>query len=215
MVNQISDGLFCLNDEPSKAGLRHYAYFLVNPAGNLLFHPLKKTRLLKRQESLFAEHGGIKLQILTHDAEASSSCDWIYQRFGSGLYVHSSDAPQVAHKTRCPIAHAFQSGHRTLAGLDAIPLTGHTLGFTAYKLTTPETVFLFTGDFLVPVGDRWIANVYKLLKAVGIANLKSLKELEFDAVLPNMSKGPRVPPFSLAGSERLKAIDEAIRALAK
>ena len=215
MVNQITEGLFCLADESSRTALRHYSYFLVHRAGNLLFHPLKKTSLLKRHEALFAEHDGVKLQVLTHDAEASSSCEWIHDRFGAGLYLHDSDAPQVKRKTKCPIAHTFPSGHRIYDGLDAIPLTGHTLGFTAYKLATPGITFLLTGDFLTPAGEGWIANVYKLLLPVGIANLKALKDTSFDAVLPNISKGLGMPPFKLTASERIRAIDQAIAGLTK
>ena len=215
MVNRICKGLFSFADESSKTGMKHYSYFLLHPAGNLLFHPLKKTSLLKSHEAVFAEHGGIKLQVLTHDAEASSSCEWIHQRFGAGLYVHDSDAPQVARKTRCPIAHAFPSGHQICDGLDAISLTGHTLGFTAYKLTTQAHTFLFTGDFLSPTAKGWIANVYKLLLPVGIANLNSIKNIPFDAILPNISKGPDTPPFNLTASERIHAIDLAIAGLAK
>src|SRR5215472_7645483 len=180
------DRLFCLTEENPKSELKHYSYFLVRPEGNLLFHPLKKMTLLKRHESFFAEWGGIALQILTHDAEASSSCEWIHQRFGAGLYFHSSDTPHVARKTKCPIAHAFSSAHRVFDGLEAIPLTGHTLGFTAYRLTTPNAIFLFTGDSLTPTNDGWVANVYKLLMQVGIANLNAMKSFSFDAVLPNM-----------------------------
>lgn len=103
------------------------------------------------------------------------------------------------------IAHAFPSGHRICDGLDAIPLTGHTLGFTAYKLTTQALTFLFTGDFLSPTAKGWIANVYKLLMPVGIANLNSIKNIAFDAILPNISKGPDTPPFNLTASEHVHA----------
>lgn len=136
--SKILSRLFCLVEGNPKTPLKHYSYFLIHPEGNILFHPLKKTSVLKRHEALFAEHGGIRLQLLTHDTEAPSSCEWIHQRFGAGLYFHSSDAPHVARKSRCPIAHAFSSGHRVVDGLDAIPLSRHILGFTAYKLSTSE-----------------------------------------------------------------------------
>ena len=98
-MNQITEGLFCLADESSRTALRHYSYFLVHRAGNLLFHPLKKTSLLKRHEALFAEHDGVKLQVLTHDAEASSSCEWIHDRFGAGLYLVRVVAPDLGGKS--------------------------------------------------------------------------------------------------------------------
>jgi len=212
---RIAEGLFCLNEENPGSGLKHYSYLLLHPQGNLLFHPLKKTAVLKRHESWLAEHGGIKLLMLTHDAEASASCDWLNQRFGAELYFHSSDSRHVTHKTRCPIAHAFSSGHQVFQGLDAIPLTGHTLGFTAYKLLTPGETFLFTGDFLSPANEAWVAKVHKLLMPVGIANLNALKDLEFDAMLPNMSKGQATPPFRLTASQRVVAIDSAVSKLTK
>ena len=102
---------FCLTEENPKTALKHYWYFLVRPEGNILFHPLKKTSLLKQHEPLFVERGGIKLQLLTHDAEASPSCEWVHERFGAGLYFHSLDAPQVARKTKCPVTFAFSSRH--------------------------------------------------------------------------------------------------------
>jgi hypothetical protein len=110
----VADRLFCLTEENPKSALKHYSYFLVRPEGNGLFHPLKKTSLLKQYEPFFAQWGGITLQILTHDAEASRSCEWVHQRFGAGLYFHSSDASHVARKTKCPVAQAFSSGHRCL-----------------------------------------------------------------------------------------------------
>lgn len=121
----------------------------------------------------------------------------------------------LARKTRRPIAHAFSSGHRVVDGLDAIPLSGHTLGFTANKLSTSEATFLFTGDFLTLTNDEWTANVHKLLMQVGIANLNALKDISFSAVLPNMSKGPATPPFNLTAAERICAMDSAIARLTK
>jgi len=215
MVKKLAEGLFCIAEEGSKTARKHYSYFLIHPQGNLLFHPLKRTTLLKKDETLFADHGGIKLQVLTHDAEASSSCEWINERFGAGIYVHSSDLPKLARKTRCPVAHAFSSGHQVVERLDAIPMTGHTLGFTAYRLVTPGTTFLFTGDFFSPVADRWVARVFKLLMPVGVANLGALKNISFDAVLPNVSKGPGAPAFVLSAAERDRAIDDAIAQLSK
>ena len=212
---QVTERLFCLTEENPKTALKHYSYFLVRPEGNILFHPLKKTSLLKQHEPLFVECGGIKLQLLTHDAEASPSCEWVHQRFGAGLYFHSSDAPQVTRKTNCPVTFAFSSRHHVYNGLEAIPLTGHTLGFSAYKLTTPNATFLFTGDFLTRAEHGWIANVHKLLMQVGIANLDALKTSAFDAVLPNVSKGHAAPPFYLSPDERLRAIDGAIARLTK
>src|SRR5215469_714159 len=163
---QISDRLFCLTEAVPKSMIKHYSYFLARPAGNLLFHPLKKTSLLKRFENWFAESGGIALQVLTHDAEASKSCDWMYQRFRAGLYLHASDLPNVVRKSTCPVAKAFSSGHRLDDEVEAIPLSGHTLGFTAFRIKTPSGVFLLTGDFLVPTRAGWTANVYKLLMPV-------------------------------------------------
>jgi hypothetical protein len=60
-----------------------------------------------------------------------------------------------------------------------------------------------------------VANLYKLLMPVGIENLKLLKELEFDFLLPNESKGLLQPPFKLVGSSRGTAIDNAIEVLAR
>jgi hypothetical protein len=75
--------------------------------------------------------------------------------------------------------------------------------------------FLFTGDFLSPTADGWVARVHKLLRPVGIANLNALKETSFDAVLPNMSRGPGTPPFNLSAKERRSAVDIAIARLTK
>jgi glyoxylase-like metal-dependent hydrolase (beta-lactamase superfamily II) len=198
-----------------KTSRKHYSYFLIHPEGNILFHPLKGASALKRHEALFAKHGGIGLQLLTHGAEASASCEWIHHRFGAGLYFHTADAPRVARKTRCAVAHAFSSGHRVVDGLDAIPLPGHTPGFTAYKLSTSKATFLFAGDFLMPADDEWTVRVSKPLMQVGIANLNALKKISFTAVLPNMSKGAATPPFNLSETERRCAIDSAIAGLTK
>ena len=181
----------------------------------MLFHPLKKTTLLKQQDALFEEHGGLRLQMLTHDAEASASCQWINERFGAGIYVHSSDAHNLTARTRCPVVQVFSSRHRVADGLEAIPLSGHTPGFTAYRLELPEATFLFSGDFLSPTPEGWVARVRKLLMPVGVANLNALKNISFDAILPNMSKGPGLPPFSLTPKEREGAIDAAIARLTK
>jgi glyoxylase-like metal-dependent hydrolase (beta-lactamase superfamily II) len=207
---QIAPGLFCFTESGPKNQLRHYSYFLIRPEGNLLFHPLKKTSVLRRYEDWFSEQGGVDIQVLTHGAEASRSCDWIYKRFGAGLHFHVSDTSQVARKTSCPVARAFSSGHQVGSEVIALPLSGHTLGFTAYKIKVPKRTFLVTGDFLMPTGSAWIARVRKGLMSAGIANLNAMKAIDFDAVLPNMSKGPSTPPFALSLKERIRAIDEAV-----
>ena len=48
---------------------------------------------------------------------------------------------------------------------------------------------------------------------VGIENLKLLKEIEFDFLLPIESKGLLQSPFKLVGSSRSTAIDHAIEVL--
>lgn len=213
-IARITSDLFCLSESKPGNGPRHYSYFLKRDGGNLLFHPLKKTSELRKSAELFDGHGGIKLQILTHGAEASSTCEWIHQRYGAGLYFHHADKPHVLRKTKCPIATAFATGHQVDEGLEAVPLSGHTLGFTAYRLISPSGVFLFIGDFLVPKEGVWIANVYKLLMPVGIANLNELKRIGFDYLLPNKSKGPGQPPFKMGPAERESTIDDAISRLA-
>lgn len=213
-IAKIAEGFFCLSESNLKTGLSHYSYFLKRDGGNLLFHPLKKTSELKKYAALFEEHGGIKLQLLTHDAEASASCEWVQQCYGAGLYFHVADTPHLKQKTKCPISTAFSARHQLDDGIEAIPLSGHTLGFTAYRLVT-ERVFLFIGDFLVPKRGKWTANVRKLLMPVGIANLNLLKTLDFDYLLPNKSKGPERPPFALAPAERESSIDAAIAGLMK
>ncbi len=50
-------------------------------------------------------NGGVKLQLLKHDAEVSSSCDWICERFGAGLYRNAPDTPYLVRKSACPIAN--------------------------------------------------------------------------------------------------------------
>jgi glyoxylase-like metal-dependent hydrolase (beta-lactamase superfamily II) len=212
-IANVADGLHCISETNPKTGLSHYTYFLKHGSGNLIFHPLKKTAELKKCARLFDESGGIKLQLLTHDAEASSSCDWVHERYGAGLYLNAADTPHLVRKTRCPIAKVFSGAHRISDDLEAIPLTGHTLGFTAFRLVRRDRVFLFIGDFLVPRAGLWVANVRKVLMPAGIENLKLLKKLEFDFLLPNKSKGPLQPPFRLVGSSRETAIDKAIRVL--
>ena len=165
-IAKIAEGFFCLSESNLKTGLSHYSYFLKRDGGNLLFHPLKKTSELKKYAALFEEHGGIKLQLLTHDAEASASCEWVQQCYGAGLYFHVADKPHLKQKTKCPISTAFSARHQLDDGIEAIPLSGHTLGFTAYRLVM-ERVFLFIGDFLVPKRGKWTANVRKLLMPVG------------------------------------------------
>ena len=212
-IAKIADGLHCISETNPKTGLSHYSYFLKCDSGNLLFHPLKKTAELEKCSRLFDENGGVKLQLLTHDAEASSSCDWIHERYGAGLYFNAADTPHLVRKSACPIANAFSGAHRISDAIEAIPLTGHTLGFTAYRLVHLDGVFLFIGDFLVPKVGVWAANIYKLLMPIGIENLKLLKRLEFDFLLPNKSKGSPQPPFKLVGSDREAAINDAILAL--
>jgi len=214
-IANVADGLHCISETNPKAESSHYSYFLKRDSGNLLFHPLKEAAELKKCSRLFDESGGIKLQLLTHDAEASSSCDWVHERYGAGLYCNAADTPHLVRKTRCPIANAFSGAHRISNDLEAIPLTGHTLGFTAFRLVHRDGVFLFIGDLLVPKAGIWAANVRRQLMPAGIRNLKLLKKLEFDYLLPNKSKGPLQPPFRLVGPSRETAIDNAIRVLQK
>jgi hypothetical protein len=211
---EIAEGLHVFSNPSSGRKTRH-CDFLVREAGNLLFHGPDQASFYKAHGDFFDEHGGIGFHVLTHAPEASPACAVVQERWKAGLYVHEWDRPEAEKKSGLSVENIFQGRHFLPGGdVEAIPLPGHTLGFTSYRFEIGGASFLASGDTIVQNIKGWRAKVPKVLAELGGKSLEVLRGIEVDFLIPNQSTEQGVPiPFGREERERI--VDEAAAALAK
>jgi hypothetical protein len=179
------------------------AFLLEREAGNILIY---RTGALAGEARRFEELGGIARQYLNHSHEAM---------FGDAepavdapLFVHEADAGEV--RRRAPVRATFSRRHRLDDDFEVIPIPGHTPGATAYLWDTGEHRLLFTGDSIYLRNDRWVAAVLDSSdRDAYVASLETLRELDFDVLVP-WAATIGAPPYSMVaegeGGERIDAI---------
>jgi glyoxylase-like metal-dependent hydrolase (beta-lactamase superfamily II) len=208
----LADGFFAFAN-PSGAQMIRYCYFLVRAEGNLLFQGPDEKSFYESHRSFFEEHGGIALQVLTHGPEASPVNAAVAESFDAPLYAHEWDRPEIEKKSGLALDHAFSERHALPGrGVEAIPLPGHTLGFTAYRVEAGGTRFLLLADLLVRNKKRWRAKVNKLLRDHGIASLGTVRGLDVEVMLPNMLSFHDFPVL-FGRDERARIVDEALEGI--
>src|SRR5262245_51675191 len=197
-IHALVDNLFAITTtfEAGSQGIKHlHAYYLVLPDLRLLFHGPDRVDFYKQHDAFFSEHGGIDRQVLNHGADASPACTYVEKTYGAPIYIHEADVEHAIRKRKGPVAGSFSEGHSLTKGLDAIPLPGHTQGFTVFRWTTPDTRYLISGDIIHEDPQGWTAFLNEGLHRIGAQSLQRLREIECDALLPNETAGENTPPI--------------------
>ena len=184
-----------------------HAYILRLPNENLLFHGPDRVAVYKH----FAdEFNGISRHILSHHADASPACQYVANTLGAKPYVHIDDAVNTAKRAKIPVDGNFLDEHQVADGLKAIPLPGHSSGFTVYIWQGSRGRYLFGGDIIFTDPKGWTAFFDHKPYEVGLNSLKRLRDLDVDYLLLNESLGDVVPPVPFARGQREQAVSEAI-----
>jgi glyoxylase-like metal-dependent hydrolase (beta-lactamase superfamily II) len=213
-IREIVDGLHVISN-PSAGRKTRHSYLLVRESGNLLFHGPDQASFYKQYGDFFDEQGGIGLQVLTHAPEASPACAAVLSRWKADLYLHEWDLPEMVRKSGLSTEKIFSGRHMLPGGdVEAIPLPGHTLGFTGYRFEIDGGRFLVSGDMIVENIKGWRAKVPKVLAELGAKSLETLRGIEVDFLIPNQSSD-QGPPIPFGHDERERIVDEAADALAR
>ena len=95
--------------------------------------------------------------------------------------------------------------------MKAIPLPGHTPGFTGYVVKSANGAWLLSGDFILPSARGWRTRADKRLDAAGYASLGPAGRIRCEGYLPNQSAATAPPPWPASPA----MFDEARAALIK
>jgi hypothetical protein len=192
-----------------------YAYFLVRPAGNCLFHGPHPATFYREQRDFFDAHGGIALQVCSHTGDVSQSADLIEETWGAPLYINRWDARGVSEQLGRTV-EGFVENVGPGPDLGAIYTPGHSLGFHSFRWSGAQGSYLFASHLIErrASGSRWIFALHPILKDAGLRALERLRGIDVDFLLPlrtqgrDLARGPRAPlPFGKL--ERETAVDQA------
>lgn len=217
-ITSIDSNLFAITTTftAGSQGIKHlHAYYLVLPGMRLLFHGPDRVDFYKQHDAFFAEHGGIDRQIMNHGADVSPACTYVEKTYGAPIYIHDDDVDHAIRKRKGPVVGSFSTRHALTSGLEAIPLPGHTPGFTVFLWTTPSTRYLISGDIVHEDPQGWTAFLGEGLQQTGARSLQRLGEIECDVLLPNETTGENTPPIRFGPSERKTIVQEVLRRVAK
>ena len=104
---------------------------------------------------------------------------------------------------------------RAAPGLEALPLPGHTAGFSVYRWQGREGLYLFGGDVIFRDGQGWTAFFSHRPYAIGVESLRRLIQLDADFLLLNESLDDATPPIQFGREARQAAVGEALERVAK
>ena len=184
---------------PGTRGIQRYAYLLKRRAGNILVHGPDDPKFYDAFADVIDQHGGVALQLLTHKDEAAAGSVRAWKTWQAPIKVHAFDEAPVRRKTenRVPL-ECFDREHR-FAGLQALWLPGHSVGFSCFRWHGANGVYLFSGDLVVPTQRGWRGsgdlNAYRY-------SLNRLRRMKFDYLLPNGGRADLPPPIALRGDTR-------------
>ena len=197
-------------------GVKHlHAYYLVLPDMRLLFHGPDRVDFYKQHAAFFSEHGGIDRQVMNHGADASPACTYVEKTYGAPIYIHDDDVEHAIRKRKGPVSGSFSERHSVTPDLEAIPLPGHTQGFTVFLWRAPGTRYLIGGDIISEDPQGWTAFLGEGLQQVGARSLQRLGEIECEVLLPNETAGENTPPIRFGQSERKAIVQEVLRRVAR
>jgi glyoxylase-like metal-dependent hydrolase (beta-lactamase superfamily II) len=193
---------------PFAPSLEIRAFLLERERGNILIY---STTGLERDAEGIERLGGISRHYLNHWHEAMFASDWVR----APLFVHEDDRAKA--EEAYDVRGTFSRRHTLDDDFEAIPISGHTAGATAYLWDSGKHRMLFTGDsvYLDRASD-WVAAVLgSSNRPAYLESLKLIRELDFDLLVPWAAPGGN--PFVAAtdgddARRRIDAIIDRVRA---
>ncbi|MEM7362694.1 MAG: hypothetical protein AAF525_01610 [Pseudomonadota bacterium] len=177
-----------------------YSYFRTHRSGNVLFHGPDFKRFYKDQRSFFDDLGGIDHHVLTHGPEGSINHTILTEFWGTRHWLPAADVPYQPSKMSVIDFEEVPTQGRWLPGIRAVPLPGHTPGFTGYVVKSGKKTWLLSGDFICMgalASKPWHAPVrHPLLIDFGLKSLETLGRMKLDGLLPNKGFQSRSVPWS-------------------
>jgi glyoxylase-like metal-dependent hydrolase (beta-lactamase superfamily II) len=217
-ITALEENLFAITTSwtAGSHGVKHlHAYYLVLPDMRLLFHGPDRVDFYKQHHAFFSEHGGIDRQVMNHGADASPACTYVEKTYGAPIYIHDDDVDHAIRKRKGPVSGSFSKSHSVTTGLEAIPLPGHTPGFTVFLWRAPGTRYLIAGDIIFEDPQSWTAFLGEGLYQLGARSLQRLGEIECDVLLPNETAGENTPPIRFGESERRAILQDVLRRVSR
>ncbi len=185
-METVIPGLYASAPEPLGFGpsLEIRAFLLRRDRGNLLLY---RANTLERVVRAVNDLGGLSRQYLNHRHEASPTCDWVADTFGTPLHCHENERRSVSGI--CNVDETFSERHVLDDDFEVIPTPGHTSGATAFLWDAGEHRCLFTGDTIYFREDEWVA---ALLDGVSdreryTESLELIRGLDFDLIVPSVA----------------------------
>jgi glyoxylase-like metal-dependent hydrolase (beta-lactamase superfamily II) len=169
-----------------------YAYFLIRPDGNYLFHGPDSERFYHERRSFFDSHGGIALQVCSHADDISAATPLLEDLWGTGVYANRWDVRSI----QVPLKQHFEGfveRNGPSPDLTALYTPGHTLGFHCFVWTGERARYLFASHTLVPLFSGWTFACHPLCGDAALRSLEALRTVDVDLMLPNALKGKGDP----------------------
>ena len=167
---------------PFAPSLQIRAFVLEREPGNLLVYAAPTVRAAAPAiEAL----GGVAYQYLNHWHEAAFGGDGV----NAPILIHADD--RAAAEDSLPVDETFSQRVLLDGDFELIPTPGHTPGATAFLWHTGEQRLLFTGDSVYLRNGDWVAAVLEGTsdRSAYINSLETLREFEFDALVPWAASG--------------------------
>jgi glyoxylase-like metal-dependent hydrolase (beta-lactamase superfamily II) len=187
MMERLFDNLYSVGTETLSFAptFQGRAFLLRRSEGNLLLY--SSGRIADEAEALLAQ-GGLVRQYLNHRHQAMASCDWVSERFAAPLFVPESERATIGET--CRVGATFGRREHHFPDFEVIPIPGHTEGSTCFLWDDGQRRYLFTGDTIYLKDSEWVAAVLSVSdRAAYLESLKLMQGLEFDVLVPSMSRG--------------------------
>ena len=213
-MTHLDDDFHIFTTPNPKNGRKRFCYFLKQKAGNVLFHGPDSKRFYADHGAFFEDSGGIRHHVFTHGSETSPECKIPEENWGTTNWLSTRDVPYLRKSSQGLEFRPPPLKGRWIPNLKAVPLPGHSPGFTGYLVKRPDRTYLIIGDFINPAGKGlpWRARVpHPLLHQPGLASLATVGKLKFDVFLPNQTGAPKPAPWPAEWKdEMLEAADASI-----
>ena len=211
---KITDNLYVIKFFPKTAETVALNYLLLTKKGNFIFagcHAINENgyKFIKKK-------GKVNGVFVSHHHEVVKDIHVALKKIKSNLYIGEKDFNTCKKKVQDP------SGLRKLEELswddlpfEVIKAPGHTAGFHFFVYREKGKTYLFSGDFMV-VSEEGISawHLKKKQEDDILNNIKILKKMKIDYILPIFTKGDMSLPIALSSKDKngfLKAVAAEIR----
>ncbi len=190
-----------------------HSYFLVGVRGNVLFDPFGDVRLFEEHAKFFDDLGGIGVQALNHEGDASEACAHVQKVWGAPVWVNEWDLEGARKKSGLAIERGFKNDEPLAPEVESVHLPGHSVGQTGYRVAIDGKSYLICGHAIrpMPTRDRWTIGAHPLMLETALRSMSRLRDLEVDFLLPDRTNWGLVPPLPFGPDERA-AITDSVRA---